>query len=121
MLKVRTRLTVLGAAGPSVSFLKDIFAAHVDHRLDGDGHAVLDERPSTAAAIVGNLRVLVQLLAYTVTDKLPDNSITSLLAIGLYGIANITDAVTRYSLLDAQIEGFRRGAQQRLGRLVDLA
>ena len=114
MLEMRAGLAVASAASPSVSLLKDILAAHVNHRLDGDGHSVLDERSSATSPIIGHFGILMEFLAHTVAHKLPYDSISSLLAIVLNSVSDVANTVSRNRLLDAYIEGLLGSAKQLL-------
>ena len=115
VLKVCTGLAVAGAGGPSVALGDDVLAAHVDHGLDGNGHAVAQQRARAATSIVGYLGVLVQLAAHAVSGHLAHDAVVAALAVMLDGVADVADAVTGHSVLDAHIQGLLGRAQQLQG------
>src|SRR5262245_39639710 len=72
---MRARLAVRGDDGPIVGKGPDTGSTHVNHRLDGDGHARLQFWASAGTAKIGHLGLLVQLAPYAVPDKLADDRI----------------------------------------------
>src|SRR4051812_6938792 len=59
--------------GPVVIAEADVGAARVDHRLDGEHHARLEQGAAPRLAVVGDLRVLVHVAADAVADQRADD------------------------------------------------
>lgn len=121
MLVVGRPLVVAGTHRPSVAIDDDIPRSHVDHRLDADTHPRTEERSDTAASIIGDIRILMKTVTDAMTCKLTNDSIASLLAVILYGITDMSYAISDPSLFDADIETLLRCTQQAEHLLVNLA
>ena len=104
VLKVSAGLAVARAGCPAVVLGDDVLAAHVDHGLDGDRHAVAQQRTGSASAEVGHFGVLVQLAPHAVSAHLAHDAVVAALAILLDGVADVADAVTGHGVLDADVE-----------------
>ena len=105
VLEMGGRLAIGGDDGPAVGELADLRAAQVDHGLDGDGHAGL-ELGFDLAAVVGDVRFLVQGSANAVPHKFADDTVAALDHEVLDGFGNMMDAVAGAGLADADGEGF---------------
>ncbi len=112
MLVMRRRLAVTGAAGPAVILDDDVAAAQVDHRLDSDAKAVLDQGACAAAPEVGHLRIFVHLAPDSVATHLAHHGVTPLLAIGLYGVGDVAQAIALATGFDARVKRLFGSLQQ---------
>src|SRR3954454_22744153 len=72
-LEVGGQRPVLGVDRPAVVAHADLVAARVDHRLDREAHARLEQRALAGIAVVGDLRLLVHLAADAVADERADD------------------------------------------------
>ncbi len=66
--------------------------AHIDHGLDGEHHAGLEARAGALAAIIGDLRLLVQLAPDAVADEFPHDAVAIGDDLVLDGGAQIAEA-----------------------------
>ena len=121
VLVVSRRFTVLGSSCPSVAFNDDVLAAHVNHWLDGDAHAVLDERSGTAAAVVRHVGILVQFFADTMSAEFTHDAVASLLTEALNGVANVPHPISGHSHSDTFVERLLGCAQELDGLGSDVA
>jgi len=113
-------LAVGGHDGPAVGELPDLRAPEVHHRLDRDRHAGF-QLGLDLAAVVGDVRLLVQRAADPVTDKFAHDVV----AVGddklLDRLGNVMDPVARARLLDADGQSLLRFFQEPRGGRGDLA
>ena len=112
---------VAGLDGPAVRHHIYFITALRDHRLDGDAKAVAQLLAFSSASVVGNLRVLVHLAPYTVSYELADDAVALGFAMALDGVADVSDAMSGYSLFDAFVESLLGGSEQTLGLIADFA
>src|SRR5687768_10080792 len=101
MLPLRRQAVVLGDDGPAVGQLADARLAGVDHGLDREGHARLERHAGAGAAVVQDLRLLVELAADAVAAELAHHGVAVLLGVGLDGRAEVAQAHARADLADA--------------------
>src|SRR5829696_350242 len=106
---------VLGVDRPVVAADPDGRAPYVDHRLDGQDHALLERRALARRPEVRDLRVLMHVAADAVADELADDRKALLLDRGLHRVRDIAEAVADVALLDSIEQGLLRGAQEALG------
>ena len=106
------RLAVAGAACPSVTFNDDVLGPHVDHGLDAEDHPVADDGADAPAAVVGDVRFFVHLVAYSVAAHFADYGVVAAFAVCLNGVGHIADAFAGDAGLDAHIERLFGGAEQ---------
>src|SRR5262245_27123926 len=71
VLEVRRGAPVTGAGGPAVAAAVDLGPAGVDRGLDGGDEAFLHAHAPRPRAVVGDLRIFVELPPDAVTDELP--------------------------------------------------
>lgn len=105
------RLPVAGDDAPMVLLHVDVLRSHGDRRLDGNAKAALQEEAIATAAIVGDLRVLVHLMANAVPHELPDHAVSMALAM-LLPHWRCRPAVSGNRLPDALVEGLLRRHQK---------
>src|SRR6266568_8193545 len=79
-------------------------AARVDHRLDGDDHALLQPRAASLFPIVRQVRLVVHPRSDPVPDKLAHHRKTVLLHPALHRVANIAQPVARAHLVNRAIQ-----------------
>ena len=70
--------TVIGHYGPVVVQPCDLPGTRIDHGLDSQGHTRYQLNASAVLTEVRNLRILMQMLAYSVADQITDYSVTEL-------------------------------------------
>ena len=85
--------------------------AAVDHGLDGQDQAILQEFSGAAFPVVGNLGLLVEIPSQTVSDKLPNHAVSSCLGVLLDGVPNVVYPVAFAHFIDAHIETFLGNTQ----------
>src|SRR4051812_7050328 len=73
--------------------------ADVDHRLDREEHSGLQFRPGARAAGVNHFRRVVEQPAEAVAAEIADDSVAVALGIGLDGMADVAEMVSRPRLL----------------------
>jgi len=120
VLEVGGGFAIGGDDGPAVGELAHLGAPHVDHRLDGDGHAGL-ELGLDFAAIIGDVRLLMEGAPDAVTDELADDAV----AVGdnevFDGLGDVVDAIAGVGLLNADGESFLRFGKEPHGGGRDVA
>ena len=121
VLKVSAGLAVACACSPTVAFGDDILAAQINHGLDGNCHAIAQQRAGATTTEVGHLGVLVELATHAVSAHLTHDTVVASLAILLDGVGDIANAVAGHCVLDADIERLLGRAQQLEGLLGDIA
>src|SRR5690606_7891677 len=89
MLPLRRELAVLGDHGPAVGQQAGVARALVDHRLDGEGHALLQHKALARAAVVQHLRFLVVDPADAMAAVLAHHAEAFGLGVGLDGMADV--------------------------------
>ncbi len=110
---MRRWFPVLGAALPTVLRYNNVTAPEIDHGLNANAHAFLQDWSASAASIVGHFWVLMHLASYAVTAHLADHGIATFLTVSLDSIGDITYATSFLCCLDAFVERFLGGAHQR--------
>src|SRR5215212_5266390 len=120
-LEVGRERAVLRVDGPVVAADPDRRAAHVDHRLDGQNHALLEQRALARRAEVRDLRVLVHVAADAVTDERADYAEALLLHRGLDRVRDVAQPVAHLALLHRVEQRLARGRQQPLRHRRDRA
>ena len=109
---MRRQRTVAREDRPSVLAHTHLRASGSHHRLDGQNHALLEQRALARRSIVGHLRVLVHAPADTVPDQRADHGQPGALGRLLDGAGDIAHAGTRDALSDArQQRGFGAGEE----------
>ena len=96
-------------------------AAHGDHGLDGNAHAVFDERPSAWTPVVGHIGILVQLASHAMPGGFAHDAVAATLAVLLHCMAYVASAIAWHCLLDSLVERLLGVAQQLLDIVVDIA
>ena len=113
-LEVGGQRAVLGVDRPAVVAHAHAVAPGVDHRLDGEDHALLEQGAAAGVAVVGDLRVLVHRAPDAVADERAHDAQAVALHARLHGVRDVAQAVARAALLD--------GVEERgLGRVQQLA
>ena len=113
-------LAVLRADTPTILLQIDITLAHCYHGLDSYTHTGLKHYPVTTSTIVRDLRIFVHLSTDAVSCQFSHDTITSLLAVILYCITDITEVSACYSILYTLIERLLSDFQQPFHILGDL-
>ena len=80
--------------------------ADVDHWLDCENHAGLQQRPGAGPSCMDDFRRVVEQTTQTMPTKFADYAVTVALGMRLDGVANVADAVTGLCRLDAQHQAF---------------
>src|SRR5688572_15981641 len=75
MLEMGGRLAVGSHYGPIVVENTDVGRTHIDHGLNGNGHAWLELRPRACAAVIRHLGFFVQLAPDAVADEFADDAV----------------------------------------------
>src|SRR6516162_8599555 len=97
----------------------DSGASGVQHGLDGDHHALLEQRPVTPRPVVRYLGFLVKGAADTVPDEFANHRISVPLSMLLNHPGNVADTVPGARLSDRQVQAFFGNAQQLRQRISD--
>src|ERR1700678_1072717 len=71
MLEMDGRPVIECPHGPAITFRIDLPPAEVDHRLDGQYQAFLQLAACSATAVIGHLRVFMQMTAQSVPYQFP--------------------------------------------------
>ena len=121
MLVVGSGLAVTGDNAPLVGQQPHLAASHGDHRLDGDGHALLEHQAGTWRAVVGYGRVLVHLAANAMAGELADDAEAGFLRMLLDDSADVADMMPWLCRLDAELQTLLRHAEQTLHLRTDLS
>ena len=90
---------------PAVSQNFHAAGAHVDHGLDGEDHAGLELRAGAFAAVIRDLRLLVELAADAVADKFADDAVAVGDDLILDGGAQIAEAAALGGEGDGEVQG----------------
>src|SRR5690606_19859577 len=101
VLPLRRQLAVLGHHGPAVRQQPGVPGALVDHRLDGEGHALLQHHALARAAVVQHLRVVVVDLADAVAAVLAHHAEALGLGVLLDRVADVAQGRARLHRADA--------------------
>ncbi len=88
---------------PSDKYLR-VVRPQINHRLDRKNVASLDFRPLPGLPIVRNLRVFVHPAANSMTDVIPHHRIAVALRVLLHRPANVTQVLSRPTLLNRQLQ-----------------
>src|SRR5437870_6924875 len=96
---------------PLVS-LSHFRAARVDHRFDGDDHALLQPRAVSLVTVVRQIGLVVHFRANPVPHEFAHHRETVLLHPALHRVADIAEAVARAPLVDRAIQRFPGHIQQ---------
>ncbi len=89
---------------PAIVSNVDLLTAQRHHRLNGDGHALAQPRTGVGAAVIGYVRVFVDLVADTMADKIADDAVTVRLQRRLNGGAYVASA---YLVMDSGNPGLQ--------------
>ena len=111
-LEVGGQRAVLGVDRPAVVAHAHAVAPGVDHGLDGEDHALLQQRPAAGIAVVGDLGVLVHRAPDAVADERAHDAEAVALDARLHGVRDVAQAVAGAALLDGVEERGLRGLQQ---------
>ncbi len=98
MLPLSRWLLIAGDYLPSVWIVgidEHLPGSHIDHWLDGEHHTRNEQHTRSSMTIVKNLRLLMELTAYTMTTEVTDHTITILLAMLLDGMTDITHKTSK--------------------------
>src|SRR5258706_5369537 len=91
MFPLRRQTVVLGDDSPAVSERADVGESGIDHRLDGEGHAGLVNKPGTRTSIMQDLRLLVESASDTMTAEFAHHAVSILFRAALDGMADIAE------------------------------
>ena len=92
-----------------------------NHRLNGDDHAGHQSRSAAGVPIVGNLRLLVELLAHTVTNKLPHHTKAVGFHAGLNRMGDIRNPEPSLAEFQSLVKALPGHFHQLAGHLIGLA
>ena len=120
VLEVSGRLAVAGYYAPAVVKHGQFMTAHRYHWLNGYAQTVFQLLARALIAIVRHLRVLVHLMSDAVTYKLAHYTISVTLAMLLHCMANVAEAVSHNSLLNALVKRLLCYTQELLDLGLDL-
>ena len=112
---------VAGHHRPAVGQYLDVPPPGVEHRLHGEGHACLDGRTGARAAVVHDMRVVVEDLADAVAAKLLHHREAVGLGMGLDGVADVAECGAGAYGLDAEVEALLGDPHQPFGERLGLA
>ena len=107
---------VFGDDGPAVAKLLDLSLAGIDHGLNGEGHARLNDFQCAGSAVVQNLGLFVELFADAVPTKLSHNGVALAFGKALDGMSNVAQMHPRFDHHDAVPHGLMGDLAQALGR-----
>ena len=96
--------TVGGDDGPSILKHAHLGLTHVDHGLDGQCHAWLEDRTGTALAEIWYLGFFVKVPSNTVADKLTDHGVAIENCLFLHVGADVTEPATWLGEPDGAIQ-----------------
>ena len=99
-------LFVTGNYLPSVWIIgidEHLPGSHIDHWLDSKHHTRHKQHTSSSMTIMKNLRLFMELAAYSMTTEVTDNTITILLAMLFDGMTDITHKRVRLSRLHTNL------------------
>src|SRR5690242_16224880 len=108
MLELGRAFAVGGADRPGVLVQFRLWAALVEHRLDGKDHTGANLRASAWLANVGDKGIFVQRAPDAVATILAHHAVALALGVLLDGGADVADAPARLRLRDAEIEALLR-------------
>src|SRR5690606_38583981 len=106
VLPLRRKLAVLGHHGPAVGQEPGVAGAFVDHRLDGEGHALLEHHALAGAPVVQDLGLLVVDPADAVAAVLAHHAEALAFGVLLDRVADVAQGRTRLHRADAAEHGF---------------
>ncbi len=118
---MRAGLAVLGDGRPVVGQHARLADAQVDHRLDRQRHPRLEARTIAALAVVRNLRLLVQLAADAVPDKLADHRVAVLDDVLLHRGGEVAEHPAVAGVVDRHVQRLLGRRHQVQGLLGDIA
>ena len=121
MLEMGGRFAIRGHDGPFIGEDAGLFGTHVDHGLDGDGHAGLEAGSVAFFAVVGHLGLFVELAADAVADEFAHNAVTILADVMLDAVAEISEHPAVTGILDGIEKGFFGGSEEMQRFLGDVA
>ena len=85
------RKPVIGIDRPAVAVIhKDIRAAHVNHRLDGEDHPRCHKHLLAPSCHIAYKRILMELKTYTMTADFLDNGVSILLRVVMDSLTHIS-------------------------------
>jgi|GEM_PF-5761706 len=90
MFEMGCRFTIFCSHRPAVAFKHHILASHIDHRFNGNTHAIFNQRPRTSSAVIGHFGGFVHVASNAVTHQLAYNRIAMRFAVTLYCPSNIS-------------------------------
>src|SRR6266404_730957 len=103
MLEMGRQAAVLGHCCPPVLFDFNFVASGIDHRLDGQDHALPQSNSTVRFAVIRHRRFLMQLLADAMTHEGTDNRVASTLCGLLNRKAEIAQPLSRVELFDSLV------------------
>ena len=109
MFPLCRQFSVFGHSSPSIGQYTRVALALIDHRLYGECDAFFERRTGTGAAIVQDLRILMENFTDAVAAKFLNHRETVSLCMGLDGKANITKSSARLNELDTSVHAFLGG------------
>ena len=95
--------------------------ADIDHGFDGQCHTGKEPRPVSGLPEIRDFRVLMKLCADTVSDELPDDTVSVTFRIFLYSVRYVRYSVPDSGVFDALIETLSRYVDQLLCLVRDLS
>src|SRR5688500_8057411 len=90
-----------GDDGPAVAQLADVALAGVDHRLDGEGHALGEPHALSGAAVMEDLRFLVEAPPDAVAAEFAHHAEAAAFGVALDGGADVPERDSGANHLDA--------------------
>ncbi len=112
VLEMRRQLPVRCHHRPVIRQSMHPMSARIDHGLDGQGHALLKQHTLTRPPEVRDLRGLMEGLAHSVPDQIPDHRETMRPNMLIDRGGNIADAIAGHRLVKPLVEGLLCGLQQ---------
>src|SRR5699024_1625948 len=101
VLELGGPLPVAGLDGPVVIPDLVVQPTQVDHRLDGQGHARLQQRLVARVVVVQDDQAVVEGEAHSVAGEIADHVVAEALRVGFVHAANVVDFTTGLDGLDA--------------------
>ena len=101
VLELRRQRAVLGHRGPAVAQHLHLIAAGIDHRLDGEEHALAQHRPVVGPAVMQDRRRVVKHPPDAVAAEIAHHRIAVALGIALDRVADRADTHARPHHRDA--------------------
>ena len=120
MLVLGGELAVHRPCGPAVRIDCHVVGAFGDHWLDREHHAFLDTEAFSRLADMHIVRLLVQVPADAMREKVAHDAETVRFGMPLDRARHVAEPIAGLRLRDAQVKAFLRDAHQLLGRRRDL-